>query len=129
MVLLGGLSGEYGGQVAIDQNSAMTLNAQVKADLVHRITTGQYPVGEKIPSLRALSEEYAVAELTVHAAVKELQYEGVLESVSGRGTFVRALPKSAPAADLATVVAELRTELDELRERVTALEASDRSNH
>jgi len=72
--------------------------------------------------LRALSAEYGVAELTVHAAVKELQYEGVLESSSGRGTFVRAMPADAETADLAAVVAELQSEVAELRGRVAAVE-------
>lgn len=104
----------------------MTLNAQVKADLLGRIRSGTYPVGSKIPSLRALAGEYGVAELTVHAAVKELQYEGVLESSSGRGTFVRAMPSDAGPADLAAVVAELQSEVADLRGRVAAVEEAQR---
>lgn len=112
--------------MAIDPNSAVPLSAQVKADIIERITSGEYVVGEKIPSLRSLATQHSVAELTVHAAVKELQYEGVLESASGRGTFVRALPGARPG-DLATVVEELRREVAELRERVSAIEGDDRT--
>jgi GntR family transcriptional regulator len=65
-----------------------------------------------------------VAELTVHAAVKELQHEGILESASGRGTFVRALPTpGGRTAELAETVAELRREMTDLRSRVEALES------
>ena len=113
--------------VAVDQSSPVALNAQVKADLLRRIRSGSYPVGAKIPSLRSLASEYGVAELTVHAAVKELQYEGVLESSSGRGTFVRALPsESGQPADLAATVAELQTEVAELRSRLDAVEEAQR---
>lgn len=112
--------------MAIDPNSAVPLSAQVKADIVERINSGEYVLGEKIPSLRSLATQHAVAELTVHAAVKELQYEGVLESVSGRGTFVRALPSARPS-DLVTAVDELRREVAELRDRVSAIESGDRS--
>jgi DNA-binding GntR family transcriptional regulator len=111
--------------VAIDPNSAVSLSAQVKADILARIRSGEYVVGEKIPSLRSLAAQHTVAELTIHAAVKELQYEGVLESASGRGTFVRALPDDAPA-DLAATVDELRREVAELRERVAAVEETQR---
>ncbi len=104
----------------------MTLNAQVKADLLRRIRTGAYAVGAKIPSLRALAAEYGVAELTVHAAVRELQHEGVLESSSGRGTFVRALPSDAGPDDLAAVVAELQSEVAGLRDRMAAVEEAQR---
>jgi GntR family transcriptional regulator len=113
--------------VALDQNGAMTLSAQVRVDLVRRINSGQYTLGEKIPSLRALAAEYDVAELTVHAAVKQLQHEGVLESASGRGTFVRAIPQdNRPDSALAEMVTELSAELGALRRRVEALEAAAR---
>jgi DNA-binding GntR family transcriptional regulator len=108
--------------VAIDPNSAVPLSAQVKSDIVERISSGEYALGEKIPSLRSLATQHGVAELTVHAAVKELQYEGVLESVSGRGT----LPSAGPS-DLVTAVDELRRELAELRDRVSAIESGDRA--
>jgi GntR family transcriptional regulator len=113
--------------MAIDQSGSQPLNAQVKADLVHRIRTGTYGIGDKIPSLRALASEYGVAELTVHAAVRELQHDGVLESASGRGTFVRALPGETDV-NLAEAVDALRTELHELRERVAAIESARRSD-
>lgn len=112
--------------MGIDQNSPVALNAQVKADLLQRIRSGSYPVGARIPSLRSLATEYGIAELTVHAAVKELQYEGVLESSSGRGTFVRALPSDAATADLAATVAELKAEVAEMRSRLDALEETQR---
>jgi GntR family transcriptional regulator len=110
--------------VAIDQNSAVPLSAQVRADIVRRINVGEYAVGAKIPSLRSLAAEYSVAELTVHAAVKELQHAGVLESASGRGTFVRARPApDAPRDDLAAAVERLQHEVTDLRNRVAAIEA------
>lgn len=113
--------------MAIDQNSAVSLSAQVKADIVERIKAGEYAVGERIPSLRTLAGTHGVAELTVHSAVKELQYEGVLESSSGRGTFVRALPSAAPVegvAELSAAVAALRQTVDDLQQRVSAIEGS-----
>lgn len=122
MVLCGGLAGRYRGLVAVDQGGAQSLSAKVRSDLVRRIRAGEFPVGAKIPSLRALAEHYGVAELTAHAAVKEMQHAGVLESAAGRGTFVRALPDDAPE-DLRRIVARLQGEVAELRERVEAVEA------
>jgi len=121
----GGASLDYAGPVAIDPRDPRPLSAQITDDLRGRITAGRYVVGAKLPSLRALAEEYAVAELTVHAAVKQLQHEGVLVSTAGRGTFVHALPGEASAARDADIAA-LREELAELRGRVEALEKSQR---
>lgn len=88
---------------------------------------GEYSLGERFPSLRTLASEYEVAELTVHAAVRELQREGVLESVIGRGTFVRAVPEvkavtehDRPSSDVD--LAEVVRRLDELSARLDAME-------
>lgn len=78
-------------------------------------------MGAKIPSLRTLAEEYGVAELTVHSAIRELQHAGVLESSTGRGTFVRRVPDAAEPSNEDTIAA-LRAEVADLRGRVEALE-------
>nr|WP_052478645.1 GntR family transcriptional regulator [Kibdelosporangium sp. MJ126-NF4]CEL19695.1 Transcriptional regulator, GntR family [Kibdelosporangium sp. MJ126-NF4]CTQ96920.1 Transcriptional regulator, GntR family [Kibdelosporangium sp. MJ126-NF4] len=94
---------------------------QIKDDLLLRISSGEWPVGERFPSLRALATQYEVAELTVHTAVRELQRDGILVSTSGRGTFVREVPTSTASVSDDDVLDELhaiRAELAELRQRV-----------
>ncbi|WP_186762940.1 GntR family transcriptional regulator [Lentzea tibetensis] len=117
----------------INRQNARPLSAQIADDLRRRVATEQLVVGEKIPSLRALAEEYSVAELTVHAAVKELQHEGVLASTSGRGTFVKALPSAGSEEPVdsdavLTELRELRQEVEALRTRVEAVEQSQRGD-
>ncbi len=76
-----------------------------------------------MPSLRALAAEYQVAELTAHAAVKQLQSEGVLVSAPGRGTYVRTPGEPAPdVTDLAEQVAALRLDVADIRRRLDRLE-------
>lgn len=97
------------------------MTARVRSQLVERIRSGEFSVGQKIPSLRALMDEYGVAEGTVHAAIRDLQHAGVLESSTGRGTFVRRVPdKGEPSTDEALV--QLRDEVADLRVRLEALE-------
>lgn len=106
----------------IDQQSAQPLSAQIEDDLRRKITAGDPQVGKKLPSLRSLAEEYGVAELTVHAAVKKLQHEGILTSVSGRGTFVSAKPEDVATGDETSELQAIRDEVRELRMRVEAVE-------
>lgn len=106
----------------INQQSAQPLSAQIKDDLRRKISAGDVPVGEKLPSLRAMARDYGVAELTVHVAVKELQNEGVLTSTSGRGTFVSSVPEEVSASDETTDLQSIREEVRELRARVEAVE-------
>jgi DNA-binding GntR family transcriptional regulator len=75
--------------------------------------------------LRALSAEYGVSEVTVHTAIRTLQHEGVLESTSGRGTFVKAVPepdRASALGDLRAQIDQLARELRELSDRVSVLE-------
>jgi DNA-binding GntR family transcriptional regulator len=116
----------YARSVAIDQHGSQPLSGQIRDDLSGRIRSGVFKVGDKIPSLRALAEEYGVAELTVHSAIRELQHAGVLESSTGRGTFVRSVPGDAGVSSEDSVAA-LRAEVADLRQRVEDLEQDRRS--
>jgi len=110
--------------MAIDPQAAQPLAGQIRDDLARRIRSNELTVGQKIPSLRSLADEYEVAELTVHAAVRELQHSGALESTSGRGTFVRRVPESdePSVAELHEQLSELQRVVAELSNRVRSIE-------
>ena len=100
---------------------------RVTAALRQRVIDGEFQVGSRIPSLRALSKEYAVSEVTVHTAIRTLQQEDVLESTAGRGTFVKSAPPLPPAGggldELRAQVNQLSDDVRELAYRVKALES------
>ncbi len=52
------------------------------------IASGSLEIGEKLPSVRSLSEQLVVNHNTVAKAYNELVREGVLESRHGKGVFV-----------------------------------------
>jgi GntR family transcriptional regulator len=60
-----------------------------------RIATGEWKVGERIPSLEALCAEYDVARNTVRQALELLRSEGLIGGGRGLGTFVRQAPALA----------------------------------
>lgn len=116
----------YRGRVAIDRGSAQPLQAQLADDIRRRIRTGEFAPGAKLPPLRALTTEYDVAEMTVHAAIRELQREGLLVSSRGRGTFVSEDVSSLEDVQPSSVEArlsELRKTVEDLAARVESLEA------
>lgn len=66
------------------------------AYLRRHITTGAWPVGSRIPIEPELAEQIGVGRSTVREAVRSLASIGMLETLPGRGTFVRsAAPTSA----------------------------------
>ena len=66
------------------------------AFLRRKITSGEWPVGSRIPIEPELAEATGVGRSTIREAVRSLASVGMLETLPGRGTFVRAAaPTSA----------------------------------
>ena len=57
-----------------------------------KIQSGEWSVGQQIPSERALMEMFGVSRATVRQGIENLVKEGILYRVHGKGTFV-APPK------------------------------------
>ena len=55
-----------------------------------RRRVGRGPAGEPLPSIRPLAEELRVNRNTVAKAYAELESQGVIETIAGKGCFVRA---------------------------------------
>lgn len=113
--------------MGIDRQSSVPLKVQLVDDLTARLASGEFKVGQKFPSLRALATEYEVAEMTISPAVQELQRAGYLEPAPSKGNFVRALPESSAATTAAKPtgagdVQDLRREISLIKARLDALE-------
>src|SRR5699024_7986088 len=67
------------------------------AYLRRQITTGEWKVGSRIPIEPELTELLGVGRSTVREAVRSLASMGMLETLPGRGTFVRS---SAPTSSI-----------------------------
>lgn len=72
-----------------DDRYALTLQEQLRADLLQKIENGSYAPGDQLPSESELVEAYGVSRVTVRAALRMLVDEGVLVKRRGKGTFVR----------------------------------------
>lgn len=105
------------------QSASKPLHVTVTEDLRRRISSGEFPIGSKLPSLRNLTIEYDVSEVTAHTAIRALQAEGILESATGSGTFVKSLPSGVEDRPLADQVAALHTEVKDLAARLERLES------
>lgn len=73
------------------------------AYLRRQITTGEWKVGSRIPIEPELSEMLGVGRSTIREAVRSLASIGMLETLPGRGTFVRSnAPTSAVLSEFLT---------------------------
>ncbi|KKB06917.1 GntR family transcriptional regulator [Devosia geojensis] len=57
--------------------------------LLTRISTGEYPPDNKLPSEKELSEQFDVSRPIVREALERLRKEGLIYSRQGSGSFVR----------------------------------------
>lgn len=62
---------------------------QLMDELIAGILDRSYPEGEMLPSVRGLAEIYDVNPLTAAKAYRELQLEGLVETLRGEGLIVR----------------------------------------
>ncbi|VEI17823.1 Uncharacterized HTH-type transcriptional regulator yjiR [Serratia plymuthica] len=69
----------------------MTRYATLAAILSQRIEQGLYPAGERLPSVRTLSQEHGVSISTVQQAYRLLEESQLVEARPKSGYFVRGL--------------------------------------
>lgn len=70
--------------------SAMKLYERLANELQQRMTSGLYPAGHRLPSIREMSVERGVSISTVQEAYRRLEEQGLVESRPKSGYFVRA---------------------------------------
>ena len=70
-----------------------TLVDQVREELTELISSGAYPVGERLPNEQEMSVQFRVSRATVREAYRALIDAGYLSRRHGTGTFVNRLPQ------------------------------------
>lgn len=100
--------------VALDHRDARPLYLQVKDHLRRMMLTGLLTQGEKLPSVRALATQLAINPNTIQRSYSELEAEGYVYSVSGKGIFV-AESDGAQTQRIRELTEKLRPLLEELK--------------
>jgi len=63
--------------------------------LYSRISNGDYPATQKLPSEKTLADEFGVSRPVLRAALERLREQGLIHSRQGAGSFVREI-RTAP---------------------------------
>ncbi len=114
----------------INPNSRDAIYLQLKEQVVRLALAGVLAGDEQLPSVRVLARELGINPNTVSKAYQELETEGVLYSVAGKGSFVKpgiqasgevrrkALDEFAKAAGKAWQLGIRRQELTGVLDRI-----------
>jgi len=77
-------------EIFLQLRSKVPIYEQIVTQVKQLILNGTLTDGEPIPSMRALAKTLQVSVITVQKAYEELQRNGLIESLAGRGTFINA---------------------------------------
>lgn len=102
--------------IVLDYRDSRPLYQQVKDSLRRMMLTGLLEPDEKLPSVRSLATQLAINPNTIQRAYAELETEGYIYSVTGRGSFV-----SAGDGEHVRRIAELTQQLVPLLEELKSL--------
>ena len=72
----------------LDYRDGRPIYIQIVDDLRQQIALGVLPPGEKLPSVRELAAELAINPNTIQRSYRQLEAEGWIVTVPGKGCFV-----------------------------------------
>ncbi|MFC8043529.1 GntR family transcriptional regulator [Nocardia sp. NPDC057353] len=103
----------------------------VADDLRGKITDGTYAVDSRLPTKEELVTLHSVAPGTIDRALEVLRSEGLIETIHGVGTFVRAPKTDAEVADegLAARVARLEAQMMDVYANLGLNPSTDQSTN
>ncbi len=118
--------------IIIVNDSAIPLYEQIINQIKENVLKGELAQGTLLPSIRMMAKELKVSIITVKRAYEELETEGFVQTVPGKGTYVslanRERLKEIQMSQLeekleAVVVAakSIEMSLEELQERVALI--------
>ncbi len=83
--------------ISINYRSGLPIYEQVRDGFRQLIITGVYPAESKMTSVREMASSLAINPNTIQRAYRELEAEGYIVSVPGKGSFVADLPEAVKA--------------------------------
>ena len=73
--------------ILIDNRSGLPIYEQIARQLRDQIISGELPPDTALPSIRALARDLRISVITTRRAYEELEREGFLYTVAGKGCF------------------------------------------
>lgn len=74
--------------IVISNASDQPIYDQIYTQMKNSILTGKLSEGEPLPSIRALAKELRISVITTKRAYDELERDGFVDMVAGKGCFV-----------------------------------------
>lgn len=118
--------------IIISNSSGVPLYEQIEEQIKSQIMTGELREGDTLPSMRILAKELKISIITTKRAYEDLERDGFIESVTGKGSFVKGINSDIVKENMMFAIQELletavdkavmgKVTLDELQEMLKLL--------
>lgn len=77
-------------EIVISNSSGKPIYEQITDQIKAQIMAGSLKAGDPLPSMRTLAADLRVSVITTKRAYNDLEAEGFIETVTGKGSFVAA---------------------------------------
>ena len=74
--------------IIISNSSGKPIYDQISTQIKNQIIGGELNEGEPLPSMRLLAKELRISVITTKRAYEELERDGFITTVAGKGSFV-----------------------------------------
>ena len=77
--------------IILDYNDKRPIYEQIVEKMTNLILRGVYEADEKLPSVRSMAVDLSINPNTIQRAYGELERQGYIYSIKGKGNFVRGM--------------------------------------
>ena len=74
--------------ITISNSSGKPIYEQITSQIKNDIITGELKPGDALPSMRLLAKELRISVITTKRSYNDLEQEGFIETITGKGSFV-----------------------------------------
>ncbi len=76
--------------IILSNSSDEPIYQQIVTQIKAQIMGGELAAGEALPSMRMLAQQLRISVITTKRAYEELEKEGFIETIAGKGCYVKA---------------------------------------
>ena len=120
-------------KIIISNDSGLPIYEQIKNQIKAQIVAGDLKADEALPGMRTLASDLKVSVITTKRAYNDLEQEGYIYSMPGKGSFVKKLNEEVVRenalaeiekyfTDAMTVAKAAGIEMEELQEILKTLD-------
>lgn len=120
-------------KIIISNDSGLPIYEQIKNQIKAQIVSGDLKEDEALPGMRTLASDLKVSVITTKRAYNDLEQEGYIYSMPGKGSFVKKLNEEVVRenalaeiekyfTDAMTVAKAAGIEIEELQEILKTLD-------